>query len=207
MFRNEGGRDVPPLIRSPLSHPLTIWRQLKPRDGAIFGQNKIETARLREIENRLNCEIGERAKCKAGIFRKSGGIDFHIRHLSERRTNSFNPAWEKSRPCPLSKFSEAIFTSLSEENLVPDKCSFNLGKRKLSLGHREAIRDKYPGMLSDGLILLHDNTHTLLTKLKNCCESSSGKSGKVQVGSPIQPRFGTQSGFQTLIWDKVLFKQ
>ncbi|GBN83668.1 hypothetical protein AVEN_109361-1 [Araneus ventricosus] len=30
---------------------------------------------------------------------------------------------------------------------------------------------------------------------------------KVQVGSleplPIQPRFGTQSGFQTLIWNKV----
>ncbi|GBN11154.1 Dual oxidase [Araneus ventricosus] len=47
-----------------------------------------------------------------------------------------------------------------EENLVPDKCSFYFGKRKLSLGRREVIRSKRPGMLSDGVILLHDNTHT-----------------------------------------------
>ncbi|GBO41963.1 hypothetical protein AVEN_254389-1 [Araneus ventricosus] len=42
----------------------------------------------------------------------------------------------------------------------------------------------------------------LLAKLKTCC--------KVQVGSlepsPIQPIFGTPSGFQTLIWNEVLFK-
>ncbi|GBO30565.1 hypothetical protein AVEN_158536-1 [Araneus ventricosus] len=38
-------------------------------------------------------------------------------HLSERRTN---PTWQKSRP--LSQFSTTVFTSLSEENLVPDKC-------------------------------------------------------------------------------------
>ncbi|GBN79619.1 hypothetical protein AVEN_160626-1 [Araneus ventricosus] len=42
--------------------------------------------------------------------------------LSERRTKLFNPAWQKSRPCPLSQFSAAVFTSLPEENLVPDKC-------------------------------------------------------------------------------------
>ncbi|GBM68629.1 hypothetical protein AVEN_168823-1 [Araneus ventricosus] len=30
----------------------------------------------------------------------------------------------------------------------------------LSLGHREAIRRKRPGILSDGVTLLHDNTHT-----------------------------------------------
>ncbi|GBL96639.1 hypothetical protein AVEN_207802-1 [Araneus ventricosus] len=34
----------------------------------------------------------------------------------------------------------------------------------------------------------------LLAKLKNCSESSSGKSG----ATPLQPRFATQSGFQTL---------
>ncbi|GBO41858.1 hypothetical protein AVEN_194975-1 [Araneus ventricosus] len=27
------------------------------------------------------------------------------------------------------------------------------------MGHREAIRRKRPGMLSDGVILLHDNAH------------------------------------------------
>ncbi|GBM69172.1 hypothetical protein AVEN_91755-1 [Araneus ventricosus] len=42
----------------------------------------------------------------------------------------------------------------------------------------------------------------LLSKLKNCCESSSGKS---EV-NPLQLRFGAQSGFQTLIWNTVLFR-
>ncbi|GBN25991.1 hypothetical protein AVEN_253102-1, partial [Araneus ventricosus] len=50
-------------------------------------------------------------------------------------------------------------TKQSGENLVPDKCSFNFGKMKQSLGDHEAIRRKRPGMLSDGVILLHDNTH------------------------------------------------
>ncbi|GBN04212.1 hypothetical protein AVEN_117702-1 [Araneus ventricosus] len=50
-------------------------------------------------------------------------------------------------------------------------------------------------MLSDGVILLHDNTHTR--------SQNSRIAAKVQVGSPIQPRFGTQSGFQTLILNKV----
>ncbi|GBM69307.1 hypothetical protein AVEN_112651-1, partial [Araneus ventricosus] len=40
------------------------------------------------------------------------------------------------------------------------KCSFHFGKRKLSLGYPKAIQRKRPGMLSDGIILLHDNTHT-----------------------------------------------
>ncbi|GBM04664.1 hypothetical protein AVEN_75615-2-1, partial [Araneus ventricosus] len=44
-------------------------------------------------------------------------------HLSERRANLFNPERSKSRPLPLSQFSAAVFTSLFEENLVPDKCS------------------------------------------------------------------------------------
>ncbi|GBM00674.1 hypothetical protein AVEN_118022-1 [Araneus ventricosus] len=43
----------------------------------------------------------------------------------------------------------------------------------------------------------------LLTKLKNCFKSSSGKSQAI----PHMPRFDTQSGFQTLIWNKVLFKK
>ncbi|GBN00211.1 hypothetical protein AVEN_213896-1 [Araneus ventricosus] len=77
------------------------------------------------------------------------------KHLSERRTNLFNPAWKKSCPCPLSQFSAAAFTSLSEGN-----CSFNFGKGKRSLGHRETIQHKRPGMLSDGVILLHGNTIT-----------------------------------------------
>ncbi|GBN48316.1 hypothetical protein AVEN_249193-1 [Araneus ventricosus] len=62
--------------------------------------------------------------------------------------------------CPLSQFSTTVFTSLSEENHVPDKCSSYFGKRNRSLSHREAIRRKRPGMLCDGVILLHDNTHT-----------------------------------------------
>ncbi|GBM12319.1 hypothetical protein AVEN_116765-1 [Araneus ventricosus] len=60
-------------------------------------------------------------------------------------------------------------------NLLLDKCSFNFGKKKYSLAHREVIRRKRPGILSDGVILLHDNT-ILIAKLKNCCQSSSGKS-------------------------------
>ncbi|GBN11843.1 hypothetical protein AVEN_181401-1, partial [Araneus ventricosus] len=56
-----------------------------------------------------------------------------------------------------------------EENLVPDKCSFNFGKKKKAPGRREAIRRKRLGMLSDVVILLHDNTHTAR-------KSSSGKS-------------------------------
>ncbi|GBO20559.1 hypothetical protein AVEN_250930-1, partial [Araneus ventricosus] len=43
-------------------------------------------------------------------------------HLSGCRRNLFNLAWQKSRPCPLSQFSAAVFTSLSYDNLVPDKC-------------------------------------------------------------------------------------
>ncbi|GBM02444.1 hypothetical protein AVEN_183269-1, partial [Araneus ventricosus] len=64
--------------------------------------------------------------------------------------------------CPLRQFSATVFTSLSEENLDSDKCSFNFGKRKSSLCHREVIRSKSPAMLSDGVILLHDNIHTVL---------------------------------------------
>ncbi|GBN08770.1 hypothetical protein AVEN_141859-1 [Araneus ventricosus] len=40
------------------------------------------------------------------------------RNLSEHRTNLFKAAGQKSRP----QFSAAVFTSLSEENIVPDKC-------------------------------------------------------------------------------------
>ncbi|GBN97732.1 hypothetical protein AVEN_248272-1 [Araneus ventricosus] len=70
--------------------------------------------------------------------------------------------WNTSA-CPKEflQFSATLFTSLSEENLVPDKCSFSFEKRKESLGHRDVIRRKRPGMFSDGIILLHDdNTHT-----------------------------------------------
>ncbi|GBM07763.1 hypothetical protein AVEN_137624-1 [Araneus ventricosus] len=88
--------------------------------------------------------------------------------MTQRETVAVNRR-KKSRPCPLSHFSAAVFTSLSEENLVPDKCSFNFGKR---LVHREVIRCKRRGMLSDGVILLHDKTYSarktqeLLRKLK-----------------------------------------
>ncbi|GBN54224.1 hypothetical protein AVEN_87129-1 [Araneus ventricosus] len=41
-----------------------------------------------------------------------------------------------------------------EENYVPYKCSFNFGKKK-----KKAL-GQHSGMLSDGVILLHDNTHT-----------------------------------------------
>ncbi|GBO23404.1 hypothetical protein AVEN_135578-1 [Araneus ventricosus] len=44
---------------------------------------------------------------------------------------------------------------------------------------------------------------TLLLKLKNCCKSSSGKSEATRT----QPRFDTQSGFQTLTWNEVLFRE
>ncbi|GBO37129.1 hypothetical protein AVEN_216341-1 [Araneus ventricosus] len=42
----------------------------------------------------------------------------------------------------------------------------------------------------------------LLEKLQNCCKSSSGMSGAIL--SPIQSRFGTQTVFQTLIWNTFL---
>ncbi|GBM16657.1 hypothetical protein AVEN_88984-1 [Araneus ventricosus] len=102
-----------------------------------------------------------------------------FRHSSERRTDAFKPAWQKSRPCPLSRFSTPLFTSLSEENFVPYKCSINFGKRKQSLGHREAIRRKRPAMLRDGVILLHDNTHT--------GRKNARIAAKVQVGSLEPP--------------------
>ncbi|GBM66337.1 hypothetical protein AVEN_240487-1 [Araneus ventricosus] len=56
-----------------------------------------------------------------------------LRHLSERRTNSFHPAWQKSRPCPLNQFSAAVFASLSEENLVPDKEPLVFSSRRVNL--------------------------------------------------------------------------
>ncbi|GBM45253.1 hypothetical protein AVEN_140145-1 [Araneus ventricosus] len=48
---------------------------------------------------------------------KEHQVQKHCRYLSERRANLFNPAWQK-----LSRFSTTVFTSPSEENLVPDKC-------------------------------------------------------------------------------------
>ncbi|GBL88693.1 hypothetical protein AVEN_41395-1 [Araneus ventricosus] len=65
---------------------------------------------------------------------------------------------EKSCPCLLSHFSASVFTSFSEENLVPDKYSFNFEKRKQSRGRHEAIRLKRRSILSDGVIVSHDNT-------------------------------------------------
>ncbi|GBN82567.1 hypothetical protein AVEN_174601-1 [Araneus ventricosus] len=57
------------------------------------------------------------------------------------------------------------------------------------------------GMLDDGVILLHDNTHTV----KNYAHKSR-IAAKIQVGNleppHIQRRFGTQSGFHTLIRTK-----
>ncbi|GBL93239.1 hypothetical protein AVEN_42679-2 [Araneus ventricosus] len=91
-----------------------------------------------------------------------------------------------------------------EENLVPDKYSFNFGKKKKALGNCEAIRHKRPIMLSDGVILLHDNTHTV-RKTQELLQKFKWKVWSHPP--PIQPTFGTQSGFQTLIWNKVLFKQ
>ncbi|GBM93730.1 hypothetical protein AVEN_163464-1 [Araneus ventricosus] len=63
------------------------------------------------------------------IFDKEGSTILHtilkyitlFRPLSERRTNLFNPAWQKSNSYPLSQFSAAVFKSFSEENLVPYK--------------------------------------------------------------------------------------
>lgn len=53
----------------------------------------------------------------------------------------------------------------------------------------DAIQCKHPIMLSDGVIILHDNASPiLLTKLKYYCKSSIGKTGI----SPIQPRFVIQ---------------
>ncbi|GBO33540.1 hypothetical protein AVEN_249813-1 [Araneus ventricosus] len=65
--------------------------------------------------------------------------------------------------------------SLALRGMPEDQCSFNFGKRKLSLGHREVIRRKRLDMLSDGVILLHDNTGTEL--------QNSRIAAKVQVGS------------------------
>ncbi|GBO28669.1 hypothetical protein AVEN_267907-1, partial [Araneus ventricosus] len=57
--------------------------------------------------------------------------------------------------------SAAVLTSLSEENIVPDKCFFNFEEKGNShWANHEAIRRKRPGMLSDGVIRLHSNTHT-----------------------------------------------
>ncbi|GBM72464.1 hypothetical protein AVEN_226105-1 [Araneus ventricosus] len=53
---------------------------------------------------------------------------------------------------------------------------------------REAIRGEHPGIFSDGVILLHDNTRPiLLEKLKNFCKSSSGNSGATP--HPIETSF------------------
>ncbi|GBL75589.1 hypothetical protein AVEN_154919-1 [Araneus ventricosus] len=46
------------------------------------------------------------------------------------------------------------------------------------MGHRKAIQLKRPGMLRDGVILLHDNTHTV-RKIQKLLESSSGMSGAI----------------------------
>ncbi|GBL90435.1 hypothetical protein AVEN_178862-1 [Araneus ventricosus] len=93
--------------------------------------------------------------------------------------------------CPLSQFSGAVFTPLSEVNLVPDKCSFNFGKRKESSGHREVIRRKRTGMLSDDVILLHVNTHTAC-KTQELLRSSSGKSGATPLLPDSAPNLGSQ---------------
>ncbi|GBO23371.1 hypothetical protein AVEN_19492-1, partial [Araneus ventricosus] len=53
----------------------------------------------------------------------------------------------------------------------------------------EAIRRKRLGMLSDGVILLNGST-ILLAKLKNCCESSSGKSGVTPYIPDSAPNLG-----------------
>ncbi|GBO40500.1 hypothetical protein AVEN_84302-1 [Araneus ventricosus] len=46
-------------------------------------------------------------------------------------------------------------------------------------------------MLSDGVIVLHDKT--LLAKFKNCCKSSSGKSGANLPYSPdLAPNLGSK---------------
>ncbi|GBM53012.1 hypothetical protein AVEN_265969-1 [Araneus ventricosus] len=73
-----------------------------------------------------------------------------------------------------------------------DFCQPVLNKK--SLGHREVIRRKCPGMLSDSVILLHDNTHTAPKK--------SRIAANFQIGSleppPHHPRFGTNLGSKLL---------
>ncbi|GBM79964.1 hypothetical protein AVEN_122554-1 [Araneus ventricosus] len=90
-----------------------------------------------------------------------------------------------SVPCPLSQFQNKSSLPIKEfeENLIPDKCSFDFGKNKKALSHRAAIRRKRPSMLSDGVIRLHDNTHTA-RKTHELLKSSSGKSGATTPYSP-----------------------
>ncbi|GBM62001.1 hypothetical protein AVEN_199306-1 [Araneus ventricosus] len=66
----------------------------------------------------------------------------------------------KSHPCLLSQFTAAVFIYLSEENLVPVKCPSISEKENSHWSNGEVIRRKRLGLLSDDVILLHDNTHT-----------------------------------------------
>ncbi|GBM91167.1 hypothetical protein AVEN_130008-1 [Araneus ventricosus] len=77
----------------------------------------------------------------------------------------------KPHPCPLSQFQISVPCSLSSLKRTLFQISVpSISKKKKKVpGRREAIRRKRLGMLSDGVILLHDNTHTAR-------KSSSGKS-------------------------------
>ncbi|GBO37494.1 hypothetical protein AVEN_70143-1 [Araneus ventricosus] len=97
----------------------------------------------------------------------------------------------------MSQFSAAVFTSLSEENLVPHKCFSNFGKGN---SHWAIVKPSDANVLVCRVMVSSScmPTSILLAKLKNCCSNSYGMS--VATHS-IQPRFGIQSGFQTLICD------
>ncbi|GBN15916.1 hypothetical protein AVEN_56355-1 [Araneus ventricosus] len=113
-----------------------------------------------------------------------------------KRDQLVYPGLVEIKSLPTEPVLDSCFPPLSEEKLVPYKCSFNFEKRKQSLGHYEAIQRKRTGMLSDGVILLHDSIHTA-RKIQELLRSS----GKSRANPHTD-----QSGFQTLIWNKIPFR-
>ncbi|GBN11791.1 hypothetical protein AVEN_236026-1 [Araneus ventricosus] len=68
------------------------------------------------------------------------------------------------------------FAFLSEENLVPEKCSFSFGKKEIVIGPivKPPEENALECSVMESSFCL--TIPTLLAKLKNCCKSSSGKS-------------------------------
>ncbi|GBN92035.1 hypothetical protein AVEN_194138-1 [Araneus ventricosus] len=67
-----------------------------------------------------------------------------LRYLLGRRTSDSGLA--EITPCPLNQFSATVFTSLLEENLVPDEC-FPIPEKETTIGPSWLSGRKRPGML------------------------------------------------------------
>ncbi|GBN91490.1 hypothetical protein AVEN_89463-1 [Araneus ventricosus] len=104
--------------------------------------------------------------------------------------------------CPLSQFSATVFTSLSEENLVPDKC---LEPRLGAKSGRRGLAPDFPLELlqqflsfgsSMGIVMKEDDTIT-----QHAREFASDNCRMTQRLFPFSEFKGT------LIWNKVLSRE